>query len=514
MKKNKTQSAGIIFLNMLTNPIFIIFYFLFWRHLFILCDIGNKHKNLPIIVVSFLFFIVWFVKFLNQIYNKNGNHLKDLSENTSETQHFQILKNRPQILVWRICAIFVLISITVFFGTKTVNTGISYNGKLSWFLNDLKYKKTVTFKHNNVYKDGIDGILNDIDKKIDLPDKLYVKSSFDLKFAADGTITVFDTYLYGKSDTGGEKNYLISYNKKKSERITVYIQDTNKYKYKESKIIQPLVEATRNISIQNVIHSWKTDGYEEFGILYQGIRSWGYNTDGIKYIDANENTLSAELSSINETEIVNYSISIYLPGKEPGENLDANGKNNKVYIPFRYLVVDDIANIYQSNKNASEILSSELPKEDTSDINSGYKELKDGTLEFYLTNNIAYRLVVIDAALGSRFYALDKIDNEKNWVRINEDPYAGSVGVASGIKFINENLGFIILSHSGGSYGELYRTEDGGETFRQVNFQDDKLDYPDLPYEQNGSLYVNVGQGNDGDKSAIYISKDKGATWE
>lgn len=94
MKKNKTQSAGIIFLNMLTNPIFIIFYFLFWRHLFLLCDIGNKRKNLPIIVVSFLFFIVWFIKFLNQIYNKKGNHLKDISENTSETQHFQILKNR------------------------------------------------------------------------------------------------------------------------------------------------------------------------------------------------------------------------------------------------------------------------------------------------------------------------------------------------------------------------------------------------------------------------------------
>ena len=34
--------------------------------------------------------------------------------------------------------------------------------------------------------------------------------------------------------------------------------------------------------------------------------------------------------------------------------------------------------------------------------------------------------------------------------------------------FLNETLGFIALSHSGGSPAELYRTEDGGATFERV----------------------------------------------
>ena len=49
--------------------------------------------------------------------------------------------------------------------------------------------------------------------------------------------------------------------------------------------------------------------------------------------------------------------------------------------------------------------------------------------------NAGYRLVVTDAALGSRFYGLEKsTDAGKQWTSINADPFAGNSGVVEGIE--------------------------------------------------------------------------------
>ncbi|MPN11999.1 hypothetical protein SDC9_159309 [bioreactor metagenome] len=105
----------------------------------------------------------------------------------------------------------------------------------------------------------------------------------------------------------------------------------------------------------------------------------------------------------------------------------------------------------------------------------------------------------------------------------------GRGGGASGLTFIYENLGFIALSHSGGSYAELYRSEDGGISFEVIDIPKidvtlnngsaiSPFDFPEMPYEENGVLNLLVGQGSDGDyngnSSALYQSKDKGVTWE
>ena len=126
-----------------------------------------------------------------------------------------------------------------------------------------------------------------------------------------------------------------------------------------------------------------------------------------------------------------------------------------------------------------------------------------------LNDNRGYRLSVLDAAAGSRFYGLEITeDGGKSWSMLNQDPFTGNTGVSAGISFFNETLGFIALSHSGGLYADLYRTKDGGATFEQVTIPAVEVplteeetyqpfDFPGMPYEEDGKLYLKVGQGQD-----------------
>ena len=76
-----------------------------------------------------------------------------------------------------------------------------------------------------------------------------------------------------------------------------------------------------------------------------------------------------------------------------------------------------------------------------------------------------------------------------------------------GIIFFDEQLGFIGLSKNGGSEGLIYRTEDGGVTFEkieipkvEVTVNEDLIynpfDLPDMPYLENETLHMTVGQEN------------------
>lgn len=150
--------------------------------------------------------------------------------------------------------------------------------------------------------------------------------------------------------------------------------------------------------------------------------------------------------------------------------------------------------------------------------------------EFHLSSKDIYALGVVGAALGSRSYALyESNDSGKTWEIINNDPFGGRLGGATGITFIDTKLGFIALSHSGGSYGELYRTDDGGASYKEVSFPEIKVKLneketynpfvlPGMPYREGKELKVLVGQGSNGDYNgvckALYESKDEGKTWK
>lgn len=202
------------------------------------------------------------------------------------------------------------------------------------------------------------------------------------------------------------------------------------------------------------------------------------------------------------------------------------------YLPY------GIINIYEFSNDGIKIVQEEnlevkFHDMKSFDINNKYVfiSLKNKeSQEFYLSSKNIYALGVAGAALGSRSYALyETNDGGKTWDIINNDPFNGRMGGATGITFIDNKLGFIALSHSGGSYGELYRTDDGGASYKEVSFPEVKVKLneketynpfvlPGMPYREGNELKVLVGQGSNGDYNgvckALYESKDEGKTWK
>lgn len=485
MKRGTNFRVKKLLLSILTNPIFLVAYCILFYEGYTLCQFGRFNNNISIFLGCLLIiFLVIFYSVARFILKRN----------------VMIKENNKYKSIWNTVAIVIIIISTLFYGYKIVYSAIPYNGKLSWYLQDLKNKRTVEFLHNNIYEDGIEGIFSDINEKIELPEELYVSTSFSLNFNVNGTITSFDTFLYGKDEEGELESFLISYDENKSKKITIYLNDEAGADFSEDKLLKPLRDTMKIISLEDTLSNWNEENY---GILYYGKRSFGFNSDGIVYINKNGETKAPDLLS---HEIVGYTVSVYVPEKE------------NEYIPVRYILVDNLDNINENSSSNSTEESTENTKE-LEDISKPYDA------KFDLSGEVKYRLVVEDAAAGTRFYSLyGTFDGGNTWEVINEDPYLGNGGGASGITFINSNLGFISLSKSGGSYGELYRTEDGGKTYEKIELPKADVgesyypfDFPNMPYEEDGKLKVLVGQGSDGDyngnSSGIYESNDEGKTW-
>ena len=50
-------------------------------------------------------------------------------------------------------------------------------------------------------------LIKDVNKKLKLPDELYITDSFEMSFDKDGTITRVSAYLYGQNEKGKDKTY-------------------------------------------------------------------------------------------------------------------------------------------------------------------------------------------------------------------------------------------------------------------------------------------------------------------
>ncbi len=151
---------------------------------------------------------------------------------------------------------------------------------------------------------------------------------------------------------------------------------------------------------------------------------------------------------------------------------------------------------------------------------------------------VRYRMVVEDAALGSRFYGLLKsTDGGESWQMFNPDSFDQQMGQGIDFTFLDEKVGFATLMHNGGDEAELYVTKDGGESYQSVVMESytvsledgytyNPYDYPQMPYveedfyEEGSVIYVLCGQGADGDYDggdnaglALYRSTDGGYTF-
>jgi len=144
---------------------------------------------------------------------------------------------------------------------------------------------------------------------------------------------------------------------------------------------------------------------------------------------------------------------------------------------------------------------------------------------------IKYRFVVLDAALGSRMYGILKSeDSGESWKMWSHMPFGDYMGGGIDAVFLDESFGFATLSYNGGDSADLYVTVDGGLSYTQVILENYTVtledgytytpyDFPQMPYQENGKLYMLCGQGADGDydggdrKLARYQSEDGGYTF-
>ena len=141
----------------------------------------------------------------------------------------------------------------------------------------------------------------------------------------------------------------------------------------------------------------------------------------------------------------------------------------------------------------------------------------------FLNKDVGFILQFEDYALGGvTFGHIDKTtDGGKTWMTINNgigSPTEGTFRSGSQLLFVNENIVFVTMPYASGDDSELYYSEDGGISFTKVTLSDEQIyDYYHLPTIEDGKLYLEVGQGNDGDynggDSKKYCSEDNGKTW-
>lgn len=497
MKKEKSYS----FIAKILNPLVLIIYGILCFYLYSLSQYGGVKRKVPIIISSAVLLLLWFLL----CYYKRCKNTKVIEENKENIELTKRISSKHKKILfsklWFFIACFILIATTFITSMKIYQSAVSNNGKLSWFIEDLKNKRQISFVHNNIYENDIEGIFDEIESKINLPQDLYISTDFRLKFSKDGTITSFDTYVYGKDEKGQTESFLISYDTNKSKKIIVYLNGFVAAEFNEEKKLQPLIEIMKWVPLEDTVFPWNDD---QFGIIYSGLRNWGYSTEGIQYVNE-DGSICRKDNPLRE--ILGYTVSVYTPGKED------------LYSPARF--------IYESENSLPE----ESPTVDADHNNEweiGYNYNK-GKETFFINEKLGYQLSVVDSALGSRFYALlQSKDGGESWKTINKDPYLNHTGVSAGITFINESLGFIALSHSGGIHAELYRTTDGGLSYEEISLPtievpliedqvQEPFDFSEMPYEEDGKILILVGQGQDGDyKSgirALYQSEDQGKTW-
>ena len=300
MIENKKKEIGK---RLFLHPVVIVLYALMGYFLSDLCQYGRKYRNLPALAGCLFLFLVW------EVWNI-----------------YLGIRNKGKLTFGRyytVGAIVVMLGIAAFYGTKIFKSAQPFNGKLYWFLYEMENKRMVALEHGNIFEYGVDGIFTDLETEISLPETLSIATTFSLKFSADGTITFFDTFLYGRNQNGELESFLISYDCKKSSKMTVYLNGTVTEEDSEKKRLEPFLDTMRLIPLKESISKWKQDS---FGILYSGERSFGYNIEGICYLDM-DGTVTEPIQAT--TEIIGNFVSVYVPGLE------------EMYTPLRFALMKE-----------------------------------------------------------------------------------------------------------------------------------------------------------------------------
>ena len=422
-------------------------------------------------------------------------------------------------------------------------------GGLYFFKTSERFQKNdevkITLKHDNFFDDSVAGILEDLDNEIGLPKKIYLVNHFNVTFYATGEIAAIDTFFYGEDENGETRTYLVDYNRKKSSKMTVYINNYAETDYEEDMCLAPLFELLGNIKVKEQVDSWAEETKSHtFGISYSGKRAFT-SADSLQVINA-ENTDTNGNSILSKVEyggeVTGFAVTFSTGGEENTDKIITYIINPKYTSAAVLAQQNRLEQIEKAKNSSSDVTGDNNGNKDNGIISGSEDEdgeeatpwtenREDGSVYFFLDSNTGYRLLVADAAAGSRFYELECTkDGGQSWNQLNADPFCGNMGVAEGIEFYNENLGIIGLRGASGAYSNLYLTQDGGKTFSMIELPMDEVtelpdtaaqygleksdyDYCEMPQQEDGKFTIKVISEQGETDGILFESTDNGNTW-
>ena len=477
-------------------------YLIFMYQLYNMCRLGGLRRHLPLLAVSgavsFIFCVLW--AFFRISAKENG----ELSG--------------KGILFWMELLLFILG--TSYFCGRIVYSAMPYHGALAWKLDELQRKKEIPLQHDNFFADGVEGVLQDLDEAFSLPEDLYISNQFRMSFDKNGKILSLYTFLYGKDENGETETYLVDYDSSNSSKMNVWLSGEAGAEYEAEMKLSPMLRILEEAKCQDMVKKMAESSKENiFEILYFGKRSFS-SAEGLVYLPGDADG-DGEVKNGNYIdmlraggELKGYEVSLHVPGKD------------SEIIPVRYIIEPEYTSASELHQEQEEQKIEEAKQENAWSVDSS-----DGTMYFFLTESAGWRLVVTDAAAGSRYYEMDKTeDGGTTWNRINTDPFGGNIGVTEGLLFFDEQYGFAGLTGASQSYSRLYVTRDGGVTFTEIQMPVDtvtelpplaaELDFTAADYaylcmpEMDGEqLSVLALTGADETEGILYQSEDQGETW-
>lgn len=195
---------------------------------------------------------------------------------------------------------------TIYFGGRIIYSAIPYNGHLSWKLDELWKKREVDFVHDNFFEDGIEGILTDLEEKLEMPKNLYVVNGFKMSFNETGKVQTLDTFLYGKNKKGTEKTYLITYDRKINEKIIVWVNGEANADYNADMRFEPMLRILEKADSENQVKMWSSIlENETYELVYYGRRSFGV-MDGLRYLPGDADGDGVDQGSENFTQTIMF----------------------------------------------------------------------------------------------------------------------------------------------------------------------------------------------------------------
>lgn len=482
----------------------LVFYIFTLYQLWHLCQYGGLRRHMPTLASGIIAFGVTFILWL---ISKRYKQKSD-SENSTKKKIFYI-------------EVLLIIIATLFFGGRMVYSAIPYHGALSWKIDEWMRKKEIKLEHNNFFESGVEGVLMDLDKALELPEELYIANKYQMTFDENGTIQSIYAFIYGKDENGEKKTYLIDYDADNSNNMTVWVDGDVNGEYDGDMRLVPMIQILTKADWKNQVKAW-SEIFEEqqiFEILYFGRRSFN-SEEGLQYIPGDADGDGVETGTNNFVqlrtggEIVGFEVSLHIP------------ELNSV-TPVRYIMEPEyISQMELDQENAVQQV------DEAKDAESWAIDRSDGTMYFLLDDHNGWRLVVTDAAAGSRFYVMEKtVDGGTTWECINEDPFRGQLGVAEGLVFFNENFGFVGLTGASQSHSTLYITRDGGMSFEKIElpmntvtelpelakecgFTVEDYDYLNMPEKDDATLMITVTTDAAENNGIVFQSIDDGVTWE